>query len=135
MRTARLFLLSFALMIGAAAVAEAQQGQGRGGNRGGMNPAAMLLADIELTAEQKVRTDSLAASYTTAMQTMRDQAQAGTAPDSASRAARMAAMQTMRTNLQASLRAVLTPAQQVVFDRNVEAMAQRQQRRQPPPAR
>ena len=134
MRSARLFVLSFALMIGVTAVAEAQQGQGRGGNRGGMNPAAMLLADIELTAEQKVKTDSLAAAYTTAMQTMREQAQAGTQPDSATRAARMTAMQTMRTNLQANLRAVLTPAQQAIFDKNVEAMAQRQQRR-PPPAR
>lgn len=124
MRTARLFVLTFALMIGAAAVAEAQQG--RGGNRG-MNPAGMLLQDIQLTAEQKVRTDSITAKYTATMQAARERMQAGTPPDSASRAE----MQKMRASLQADLRAVLTAEQQAAFDKNVEAMAQRQQRRPP----
>ena len=130
MRSARLFVLTLALMIGAAAVAEAQQGPGRGGNRG-MNPSAMLLQNIELSADQKTKTDSIAARYMTAMQTMREQMQPGTQPDSATRAARQTAMMTMRTTLQTDLRAVLTAEQQAVFDKNVEAMAQRQQRRPP----
>lgn len=127
MRIARLFVLTFALMIGAAAVAEAQQGQR--GNRG-MNPAAMLLQNIELTAEQKTRTDSIAAKYTATMQANRERMQPGTPPDSAARAE----MQKVRATLQADLRAVLTSEQQAVFDKNVEAMAQRQQRRPPPAA-
>ena len=127
MRTTRLFFLTFALMIGAAAVAEAQQGPGRGGNR---NPATMLLENIELTAEQKAKTDSIAAKYTTTMQAAREKMQPGTPPDSATRAE----MQKMRATLQADLRTVLTAEQQAVFDKNVEAMAQRGNRRPPPAA-
>lgn len=127
MRITRLFILTLALIIGAATAAEAQQ---RGGNRG-MNPAAMLMQNIELTAEQKARTDSITAKYTATLQASRERMQPGTPPDSATRAE----MQKMRATLQADLRAVLTTEQQAVFDKNVEAMAQRQQRRPPPALR
>lgn len=132
MKTARLFFLSFALMVGAAAVAQAQQGPpGGGGGRGGMNASAMLLQNITLSAEQQVKVDTINAKFAVAQREMRARMQDG------DRQAMMGEMRKMRATLQADLRAVLTAEQQAVFDKNVEEMAKRQQQRrrqQPPPA-
>ena len=123
MKLARLTALTLGLMVAGTAVAE---GQGPRGNR---NPTQMLLQDITLTAEQQTKVDTIAARYGAEMTALRAKMGDGRPTEEA-----RAEMMTMRTKLQADLRAVLTAEQQTVFDRNVEAMAQRRQRRSPPPS-
>lgn len=124
MKLARLIAVALALLVAGSAVAEAQGGR-RGGNR--MNPAQMLLRDITLTADQQVKVDTLVAKYDADMAAFRRRT-GGNGPTEESRAE----MMKMRTGLQTDLRAVLTVEQQAVFDRNVQAMAERMQRRPPP---
>ena len=127
MKLARLVVLAVALLATGSVVAEAQGGPPRGGGRA-MNPTPMLLENITLTADQQVEVDMISARYTAEMAAFREKMQAGGGDMQAAREE----MQKMRTKLQTELRAVLTAEQQSVFDRNVEAMAQRQQRRPPP---
>lgn len=129
MTLARFVALTLALIVAGSTGAEAQ---GRGGG-GRMNPAQMLLQDVTLTAAQQAQVDSVSAKYTAEMTAFREKMQAG--GGGGMTAESRAEMAKMRTTLQTSLRAILTAEQQVVFDRNVEAMAQRQQRRPPPPRR
>jgi Spy/CpxP family protein refolding chaperone len=93
----------------------------------GMRQNEMLFKDITLTPEQKAKVDSIQTAYRT---TMRTEMQAGGGmQDSTARAK----MMEMRKQHYANLRAVLTPEQQVVFDRNVAAMPPMGETRRPPP--
>jgi Spy/CpxP family protein refolding chaperone len=126
MKLARLTVLTLALMVAGTVVAEAQGG--RGGNR--MNPTQMLLQEITLTAEQQTKVDTVVAKFDAEMTAFREKMGGGRPTEEA-----RAEMMKMRTKLQTDLRVILTAEQQTVFDRNVEAAAQRMQRRSPPPAR
>lgn len=117
----RMALASAALLALSASVALAQNPGGGMGGMGGMRQGGpnrrmqALLNGITLTADQQARVDSIQAKYGPQM---RAPFTPGTPPDSAARA-RMSAL---RTSEDGEIRAVLTPEQQKVFDKNLADM-------------
>jgi Spy/CpxP family protein refolding chaperone len=75
----------------------------------------MLFNGITLTAQQQAKVDSIEAVYTPQMRALFTP---GQPPDSAARAR----MTELRNNEDRDLRAVLTPEQQTIFDKNVANM-------------
>lgn len=95
----------------------------REGRRGMMDPARMeqmMLRDITLSADQKVKLDSLHARHMAEMDQMR--ARGDSMPMMNRDHMRM-----MMEQHHAEMRAILTPDQQVIFDRNVAEMRARMQ--------
>ena len=142
--------LGMALSMGSASVAVAQgaqqpaQHEGRGawqgrgpGGREGRGPGGMLLEGIALTDAQKAKLQELRKQdqgkggdreqFRATMEEARALRQKG---DTAGARAKMepvrAQMQAQRDREVASIRAILTPAQQTQFDANVAEMKQRQ---------
>lgn len=97
-----------------ALAAPAAYAQGGGGGQGRGRQMEMLMQGITLTDAQKASVDSIGQAYRAQMPPM----QQGTPPDSATRAKRMEVMQQQFK----AVRAVLTPEQQKVFDKNLEDM-------------
>ncbi len=99
------------------------------GQRGGGRMQAAAMQGITLTAAQQAKVDSITAKTRAQMPAMTP----GTPPSDADR-------QKMMTLTQASLkevRAVLTPEQQKIYDKNVAEIQQRMQQRMqggPPPS-
>jgi Spy/CpxP family protein refolding chaperone len=117
----RTFLLA-GLLVLLASPAVAQGGGGGGGNRMGPPKSGQgLLQDITLTADQQKQVDSIWKSNEPMREQMRAQMQSGQQPDSAARAH----MMTMRDQQTKAYRAVLTPDQAKVFDKNVAEMRER----------
>ncbi len=116
----RLALVATALLALSGSVALAQNPGGMGGMGGmrqggpGMRMQA-LLNGITLTAPQQASIDSIQAAYRPRMRALFTP---GAPPDSASRAA----MATLRTSQDKDIRAVLTPDQQKIFDKNLAAL-------------
>ena len=122
---ARLAFLAAALVAATATSALAQNPPPGGpGGPGGFAQRRMqtLLNGITLTAAQQAKFDSIQTAFRAQMPAFTP----GQAPDSAARRQRMALM----ARQDSSLRAVLTPEQQPVWDRNVE-QARSMQRRPP----
>lgn len=130
----RMAALGVALVFGLAATAEAQSGQGqdrRGdrpraeqGGRRGAGMAMQLMRGIELTDAQKTQLKALHQRQLAERDSVRD-ARGGERPDSAGRAAMLA----MAERHHSAMRAILTPAQQATFDRNVAEMRERAAKR------
>ena len=108
------FFAGLATLCALAAPAAYAQGGGGGGGQGRGRQMEMLMQGITLTDAQKASVDSIGQAYRAQMPPM----QQGTPPDSATRAKRMEVMQKQT----AAVRAVLTPEQQKVFDKNLEDM-------------
>ena len=109
MKLTRIVALAGILALAPAAYA---QGGGQGGGQGrGMQ---RVMEGITLTDTQKASVDSIQQAFRAQMPAMTP----GTPPDSAARAKRMEVMQKQY----AAIRAVLTPDQQKVFDKNLEDM-------------
>ena len=111
-----------ALGAGAAVAQNPPQGPGQGGPGGG--PAAFaarrmqaLLQGITVTPAQQARMDSIVAAFSAQMPAFTP----GQMPDSASRARR----RELTVRQDSTVRAVLTPEQQQVWDRNAANMPQR----------
>ena len=129
MKAIRIAALGVALLAGSAAVAGAQaatqaptQQGGPGGGRGGFNRS---LSGIELTEAQKAKVAEIQAKYQPEMQAIRESMQGG------DRAAGMAKMQALNEKRNPEIRAVLTPEQQAIFDKNLaEQKARMEQMRQ-----
>lgn len=120
------YVVAAMLVVAASTVASAQgdQGQQQGRQGQGMTPEQrqqrqneMLFRGITLTEVQKTKVDSIQKAAREANPPMM---QMGTPPDSAARAK----MTEARRKTMADIRAVLTPEQQMVFDRNLEMMPQ-----------
>ena len=101
-------LATLCALAAPAAYAQGGGGQGRG------RQMEMLMQGITLSDAQKASVDSIGQVYRAQM----PPTQQGTPPDSATRAKRMEVMQKQVT----AVRAVLTPEQQKVFDKNLEDM-------------
>jgi len=122
---ARLALLAATLVAVSASSALAQNPPpgGPGGPGGfGQRRMQMLLNGITLTAPQQARFDSIQAAFRAQMPAFTP----GQAPDSAA----MQQRRQLMARQDSSLRTVLTPEQQQVWDRNVE-QARSMQRRPP----
>jgi Spy/CpxP family protein refolding chaperone len=123
----RIAIVTVALLACSAAAAIAQapppagppQGQGQGG-RGAARMQA-LLQGITLTAQQQAKFDSIQGAYQGQMPAFTP----GSPPDSAA----MARRREIGQKRDADLRAVLTTAQQTVWDQNLANMPQRGGRR------
>lgn len=98
------------MMALAAPAAYAQGGGGQGGGRG----MQRLMQGITLDAKQQASVDSIQKAFRAEMPPM----QAGTPPDSATRAKGREVMQ----KEYAAIRNVLTPEQQKTFDKNRDEM-------------
>ena len=93
-----------------------EQGRTAGRRMGG------LFRDIDLSDAQKAQVKEIHERYRPQMQALRpERGDSATRPDSATR---IRARELM-TRQQADIRAVLTPAQQATFDRNVTTMKER----------
>jgi Spy/CpxP family protein refolding chaperone len=130
MKAFRIAALGVALLAGSTAIAGAQaatqaptQQGGPGGGRGGFN---RTLNGIELTEAQKAKVAEIQAKYQPEMQAIRESMQGG-----GDRAAGFAKMQALNEKRNPEIRAVLTPEQQAIFDKNLaEQKARMEQMRQ-----
>ncbi|MGH7665262.1 MAG: Spy/CpxP family protein refolding chaperone [Gemmatimonadaceae bacterium] len=103
----------------------------RGARRAEGRKVGLVFRGIELTDDQKARVRSIHQEYRERFAELRTEARKsrgdGARPDSASRhALRERAMQ-VRAEERSAIRAVLTPEQQSVFDRNIEALGDRRE--------
>jgi Spy/CpxP family protein refolding chaperone len=106
-----------AVLVASPAIAQGPPGGGMGGmgQRGPGRRMQMLFNGITLTTQQQAKVDSIEAAY---QPRMRQLFQSGGMQDSTTRAQ----MATLREQENRDLRAVLTPQQQPIFDKNVANM-------------
>lgn len=127
MKAVRTATLSVALLLGTAvmASAQAQQGGQMGGRRG-----AMAMNGIELTDAQKAKLEKIQETYQPKMAELRKQFVNG-----GDRAELMKKSNELRDQSAAEIRAILTPDQQVVWDKNMAELKARmeQAQKQNPP--
>ncbi len=124
----RMAALGAALLVGSATLAQAQAGgaQQQGERRGGRN---MELNGIELTDAQKVQLETIQKKYQPEMMSIRNDMMNG-----GDRATLMKKAAELREKSATDIRAILTPDQQVVFDKNLaEQKARMEQRQQQAP--
>ena len=116
---------TLAALAAVPAVAQNPQGPPGGGRMGpggfAQRRMEMLLNGITLTDVQKAKVDSIQKSFQARMPAMTP----GQMPDSATRAQRFEIMRQQDTDI----RAVLTPEQQTVWDKNLADMQARMPRR------
>jgi Spy/CpxP family protein refolding chaperone len=130
MKAIRIAALGVALLAASTVVAGAQaapgaptQQGGQGGGRGGFNRS---MNGIELTEAQKTKVAEIQAKYAPDLQAIRESMQGG-----GDRAAAFTKMQAIREKMNPEIRAVLTPEQQTIFDKNLaEQKARVEQMRQ-----
>ena len=125
MKAIRIVVLGLALMAGSTA-AYAQGGGGGGGRGPGRGPNVMT--GIELTDAQKTKQTEIMAKYMPDMQKMRVDMQA----EGADRPALMKQQMELSERRNAEVRAILTPEQQAVFDKNVKDAAEARAKMAPP---
>ena len=130
MKALRMAALGAALLIGGATLAQAQAGgtQQQGDRRGGRN---MELNGIELTDAQKVQLEAIQKKYQPEMMSIRNDMMNG-----GDRAELMKKAADLREKSAKDIRAILTPDQQVVFDKNLAEQRARMEERmkQAPPS-
>ena len=133
MKAIRIAALGVALLAGSAAFAGAQGtapgtmqqggGQGGGGGRGGIG---RIITGITLTEAQQAKFTEITAKYQPELLKIRESFQNG-----GDRAEGMKKMNEINEKMYPELRAVLTPEQQVTFDKNLaERKARMEQMRQ-----
>src|SRR5712664_4556742 len=123
MKAIRIAALSAALLTSAAAMASAQGGQ-MGGRR-----TSMQMNGIELTDAQKVKREQILKKYEPEMMTLRDQMLNG-----GDRTELRKKFMAQQEKAGAEIRAILTPDQQVVWDKNMAELKSRLEQRQTPPS-
>jgi len=125
MKVFRIAALGLALVAGTAVVASAQAAPQQQGQRGGARPNQQL-KDITLTAEQQTKIDEINKKYAPEMQVIRESMQSG-----GDRAEGMKKMQALREKMGPEIRAILTPEQAAIYDKNLaEQKARMEQMRQ-----
>ena len=119
MKGIRMAVLGAALVFGITATAEAQ-----GGARGGRGGIGRLMTAITVSADVQAKIDSVVAKYQVQQRELMAPV-AGAAGDPGLMmnipGETRAKMMELNTKRNAEIRALLTPEQQVVFDRNVAA--------------
>jgi Spy/CpxP family protein refolding chaperone len=121
MKVIRIVALVAALLVGGAAIASAQ-GAAQQGGQGRRN---MQLDGIELTDAQKSKLDEIQKKYQPEMMALRDEIRNG-----GDRAELMKKGSALRDKSSAEIRAILTPDQQVVFDKHTAEMKARMEQAQ-----
>jgi Spy/CpxP family protein refolding chaperone len=121
MKAIRIAALVAALLVGGAAIASAQGAM----QQGGQGRRNMQLDGIELTDAQKTRLDEIQKKYQPEMMALRDEMRNG-----GDRAELMKKGVALRDKSSAEIRAILTPDQQVVFDKHTAEMKSRMEQAQ-----
>ena len=121
MKAIRIAALVAALLIGGAALASAQGAM----QQGGQSRRNMQLDGIELTDAQKLKLEEIQRKYQPEMQALRAEFQNG-----GDRAELMKKSGALRDRSSAEIRAILTPDQQVVFDKHTAEMKARMEQAQ-----
>ena len=123
MKGIRMAVLGAALVLGVTTVASAQEARGGGGGqgRGGRGGIARLMTDITVSADVQTKIDTIAARYQVQLREMMTPAGSGGGAMQMDDATR-AKMTELNSKRNAEIRALLTPEQQVQFDKNVAAM-------------
>jgi Spy/CpxP family protein refolding chaperone len=117
MRAIRIAALVAVIVVGGASIAQAQASQGGRGRNLQMN-------GIELTEVQKAKVEEIQKKYQPEMMALRNDMMNG-----GDRAEVMKKVMTLSDKSAGEIRAILTPDQQVVFDKNIaERKAQMEQR-------
>jgi Spy/CpxP family protein refolding chaperone len=124
MTVLRIAALSAALLVGGAAVtsAHAQEGGQMGGRRSNMQ-----MNGIELTDAQKMKREEIMKKYEPDMIRLRDKMMNG-----GDRTALRKEFMALHEKAGSEIRAILTPDQQVVWDKNMAEMRARAEQRQAP---
>ena len=123
MKFVRIATLTGILCIGLASVAAAQGSeQGQTQSAGRREMGGTLLKDITLTDSQKDQVKTIREKYLPQQQEIRKAAQGTGTYDDATRAK----VQDLRSKQAAEIRAILTPDQQAIFDRNLAAIRDRE---------
>ena len=125
MKAIRIAAFVAALLIGGAAIASAQGAI----QQGGQGRRNMQLDGIELTDAQKVKLGEIQRKYQPEMQALRTELMNG-----GDRAELLKKSSALRDRSSAEIRAILTPDQQVVFDKQtaeVKARMEQAQRQMP----
>ena len=121
MKAIRIVALGAVLLVAGAVTAHAQGGvtqQGQGGRR-----SERLLDNMMLTESQRSKIEGIMRKYQPEMQSIQESANAGS--DRSEARTRLFAL---RDKMQPEIRAVLTPDQQAIFDKNaVEQKARLEQ--------
>jgi Spy/CpxP family protein refolding chaperone len=131
MKAFRIAALGVALLAGSAAIAGAQaaapgtqqQGGPGGGGPGGRGGIGRLITGITLTEAQQAKFTEIQTKYQPQLTAARESA-------NGDRAAMFKAMQGINDKMYPELRAVLTPEQQAIFDKNIEERKARMQQMQ-----
>ena len=126
MKAIRIAALGIALVAGGSVVASAQAAPQQQG--AGRRPDPRM-ANIELSAEQKVKLDEIQKKYAPEMQVIRDAMQGG-----GDRAEGMKKMNDLRGKMAPEIRAILTTEQQAVYDKNAAEVKARMDAMAKPPA-
>jgi Spy/CpxP family protein refolding chaperone len=124
MKAIRIAALVAVLLIGGAAIASAQGAM----QQGGQGRRNMQLDGIELTDAQKVKLEEIQKKYQPEMMALRTEFQNG-----GDRANLMKKSASLRERSSAEIRAILTPDQQVVFDKHTADMKARMEQAQRQP--
>jgi Spy/CpxP family protein refolding chaperone len=117
MRAFRIAALSAVLLIGAGAMAKAQAQQG---GQMGARRNSMQMNGIELTDAQKVKREEIQKKYEPEMMALRDQMMNG-----GDRTELRKKFMALHDKAGAEIRAILTPDQQVVWDKNMAELKAR----------
>ena len=121
MKAIRIVALVAALLVGGAAIASAQGAM----QQGGQGRRNMQLDGIELTDAQKSKLEEIQKKYQPEMMALRDEIRNG-----GDRAELMKKGSALRDKSSAEIRAILTPDQQVVFDKHTAEMKARMEQAQ-----
>lgn len=127
MKAIRIAALGVALVVGGSVIASAQGAQGAQQQGRGNRPDPRM-ANIDLSAEQKVKIEEIQKKYAPEMQVIRDAMQGG------DRAEGMKKMSDLRSKMSPEIRAILTAEQQAVYDKNAADMKARMDAMAKPPA-
>lgn len=119
MKSLRMAALGVALVIGSASMASAQGGGAGGPGRVPRPDMRMAGIDSTLTADQKTKLEEIARKYAPEQVAIREM-------QATDREGAMKKRAELNAKTSPEMRAVLTPAQQAIFDKNLEEMAKRQ---------
>lgn len=126
MKSLRIAMLGVALVVGSSVTASAQGGgMGGGGGRGRGN-MLMVGIDSTLTPDQKARIAEITAKYAPEQQAIRDMM-------ATDREGAMKKRMELSARTTPEIRAILSAAQQAVFDKNLEEQARRMSMPRPAP--
>ena len=126
MKALRIAALGVALVVGSSVTASAQGGMGGGGGRGGRGNMLMIGIDSTLSPDQKAKVAEVMAKYAPEQQVIRDMM-------ATDREGAMKKRMELSGRMNPEIRAILSAAQQAVFDRNMEEMAKRMSMPRPAP--